>query len=49
VPIYERYEQVLSESQLKKSQRAAVIVEEAIKKDPERYSPSFRTQTSRPN
>lgn len=35
VPIHERYEKVISDHQLKKSQVTVVVLEESIQKDPD--------------
>ena len=45
VPIHERYEKVINESQAKKSQRVAAIIEEAVQKDPDQFFPTFKPKT----
>ena len=42
VPIHERYEKVINDHQVKKTQKQAIILDESIKKDPDEYFPSFK-------
>ncbi len=46
VPIHERFERVINDGQVKKSQKQAEIIEELIVKDPDAVYPSFKPKTN---
>ncbi|CDW83550.1 UNKNOWN [Stylonychia lemnae] len=47
VPIHERYDKVLQQTQQKRSQFEAEIFEESIQKDPDEFFPSFKPKVNK--